>query len=70
MVKNEIEISHEDVIGVQRKGYKSFDVKNKENEFAKYEGTLEVYVRWQQKCLNGKVVIIISVYKKLTIVLV
>ena len=70
MVEYEIEVSYEDVVGVQRRGLHSFDIMIKREEYAKYIDILNGFKDKKIELSNGKIVTVINPYERLTYVVV
>ena len=70
LVEEEMEVSYEDVIGVQRRGFQSFDIMIKKEEYAKYSDIINDFMNKRIQLSNGKIVTVIDAYEKLTYVVV
>ena len=70
LVEYEIEVSYEDVVGVQRRGLHSFDIMIKREEYAKYIDILNGFKDRKIELSNGKIVTVINPYERLTYVVV
>ena len=67
LVEYEMEVSYEDVVGVQRRGLHSFDIMIKREEYAKYIDILNGFKDKKIELSNGKIVTVINPYERLKV---
>ena len=69
-VEYEMEVSYEDIVGLQRRGLHSYDVMIKREEYDKYIDTLNGFKDRKIELSNRKIVTVINPYEQLTYVVV